>query len=163
MAADDVKPVMDGTLDALERQAKAWEAQYRQHKDQQELDARFAESSPGDLLAMWRAGKNERGRRLSKFEVEALVETFIRVFGERPPTSPGAAASPTESQTMLDEAKLVRRSDAAELLGVSVATLDRMEKDGRLPAKTRLGRAIAGWRLSELYTALDAGNCKPRR
>lgn len=161
MTASDAKPGTIATLEALERRTSAIDAQYQQHKDQQNLEARFSEASASELLAMWRAGKNERGRRLTKFETEALVEAFGRVFGEHPPTLPGEPTDPARAPP--DDATLVRRADAAVLLGVSVATLDRMEKDGRLPPKTRLGKAIAGWRLSELHAALDEGNCKPRR
>lgn len=39
-------------------------------------------------------------------------------------------------------------SDVAEILGVSKRTIERMEKRGTLPAKTRLSHKTVGWRAS---------------
>ncbi len=160
-----------GELARLQRTADAWEGERAHQRHLQELDTRFQDASPNDLLKMWASATNERGKRLNKFEAEALVAAFVRVFGEFPPT--GTSASDiSEQPPPLNNAKdtirslaeedfaIIRRKSAAELLGVSLATIDRMEKDGRLPAKTRLGRAIAGWRRRELEAAIDQGTHK---
>lgn len=49
----------------------------------------------------------------------------------------------------------VTRAQAAVLLGgISVDTVKRWEKVGRLPSPTRLSRKVVGWRRSQLDAAL---------
>lgn len=46
---------------------------------------------------------------------------------------------------MNTQAIIHRRREAAKRLSVSLATLDRMVKDGRLPAPIRLSTRRVGW------------------
>jgi hypothetical protein len=46
--------------------------------------ARFSDSSPAAVLSMLRSGLNEKGKPLSQFEREALVERHCEVFGHWP-------------------------------------------------------------------------------
>ena len=43
--------------------------------------ARFRHADRGDVLRMWREGRNERGEPLTAFEREALVERHCQLFG----------------------------------------------------------------------------------
>lgn len=50
--------------------------------------------------------------------------------------------------------RLVRRAEAAGMLSVSVMTLDRMTKDGRVPQPIRLSPRVVGWREQTLLSLL---------
>ena len=70
-------------LDAL---VARWQAEREDRAYQLKLKERFAKARTLDLMTMWATSTNETGRRLTTFEVEALVEAWLRVFGELPPT-----------------------------------------------------------------------------
>ncbi len=59
---------------------------------------------------------------------------------------------PLFDETPLDP--LLRRKDAARLLGVSSPTLWRWEKDGKLPPARRLSPGVVGWPKSELLAKM---------
>lgn len=50
--------------------------------------------------------------------------------------------------------RLVRRAEAAGMLAVSIMTLDRMVKDGRVPQPIRLSPRVVGWRERTLQELL---------
>ena len=61
--------------------------------------------------------------------------------------------------------KIIRPARLANLLGLSRATLWRMEKRGELPPKIALSPGVTGWRESDISEWLEArkilseGNC----
>ncbi len=55
----------------------------------------------------------------------------------------------------MDE-RLIRRKEAAEMLGCSVSTLERLAARGEVPAPRRLSRGRCGWLASELAAHLRA-------
>lgn len=56
--------------------------------------------------------------------------------------------------------RLVRRTEAAGTLGISLATLDRMTKDGRIPAPIRVSAKVIGWREEVLQSwILESEQC----
>jgi hypothetical protein len=57
------------------------EAHFREHAA---VIARFRHADRGDVLRMWRDGRNERGEPLTAFEREALVERLCELFGRWP-------------------------------------------------------------------------------
>lgn len=61
----------------------------------------------------------------------------------------GAGAAPDPDQ-------ILRRAQAAELLGVSLRQLDRLAEAGGGPTRTRLGEAAIGYRRRHLLEWLDA-------
>ena len=69
-------------LDAL---VARWQAEREDRAYRLKLKTRFAKATTLDLITMWATGANETGKRLTTFEVEALVEAWLRVFGELPP------------------------------------------------------------------------------
>ena len=55
---------------------------------------------------------------------------------------------------MTNQLQIIRRAKAAPMLGISINTLDRMVKDGRLPEPLRFGPRIVGWREQTLLEVL---------
>jgi hypothetical protein len=47
--------------------------------------ARFSDTSELEVVAVWESGLNERGKRLNKFEVRALGDRWVELFGRLPP------------------------------------------------------------------------------
>jgi predicted DNA-binding transcriptional regulator AlpA len=56
----------------------------------------------------------------------------------------------------VDGEKLVGRLEAAQILGISPATLDRLTAAGELPSRRRLSPGRSGWLYSELVSHLRA-------
>ncbi len=79
-------------LRRLDAQVARWQAEREDRAYQLKLKARFAKATTLDLITMWATSTNETGKRLNTFEVEALVEAWLRVFGELPPTSKATAS-----------------------------------------------------------------------
>ena len=76
----------------LEALVARWQAEREDRAYRLKLETRFAKATTLDLMTMWATSTNETGKRLTTFEVEALVEAWLRVFGELPPTSKAAAS-----------------------------------------------------------------------
>jgi predicted DNA-binding transcriptional regulator AlpA len=71
-----------------------------------------------------------------------------KVFRYAAPAVPNLSAA-------LERERLVRPGEAATMLGVSVATLYRMAREGKLPRARRLSHRVAGWSLAELIRFRD--------
>jgi predicted DNA-binding transcriptional regulator AlpA len=56
---------------------------------------------------------------------------------------------------------ILRKAQLLCLLNVSGSTLDRMERDGRIPPAVRLGRRAKGWRAGDILAALDRLSAAP--
>jgi excisionase family DNA binding protein len=53
-------------------------------------------------------------------------------------------------------ARFLDRADLAEMLGVSLGTIYRMETDGRLPKPFAFGKKIVRWDRTEIEQLLEA-------
>lgn len=64
----------------------------------------------------------------------------------------------------VDSAWLITAEKLAELLGVSIRTLWRLRRSGKLPAPVRIGGCVR-WRIETVQAWLDAGcpSCVPLR
>ncbi|MGK8437182.1 helix-turn-helix transcriptional regulator [Ectopseudomonas hydrolytica] len=51
--------------------------------------------------------------------------------------------------------RFLSMSDVAKILGVSKRTVERMEKRGTLPEKTRLSHKTVGWRSSRFQEFMN--------
>ena len=76
----------DDEVRRFEVTAARWNSERASHAHQLQLNDRFANATPLAICTMWASGTNDAGRRLSRFEVDALVEAWVRIFGELPPT-----------------------------------------------------------------------------
>lgn len=52
--------------------------------------------------------------------------------------------------------RFMNASEVAKILGVSKRTVERMEKSGALPAKTRLSHKTVGWWSSKFQAFISA-------
>lgn len=51
---------------------------------------------------------------------------------------------------------LIRRNQLKTLVGLSPSNVDRLEKEGRFPARRRIGAGTVGWLLSEVQAFLES-------
>lgn len=110
------------------------------------LGSYFVDAKPHQLIAMWDTGKNEEGRELSPFEVEALVEAWCTTFGDLPPDDCGGPQdSVLYKQASLSDDVLLDTNEVVRLTGVSLPTLTRMVIGGRFPKPRRIGPRRIGW------------------
>jgi predicted DNA-binding transcriptional regulator AlpA len=97
----------------------------------------------GVVVRLWEAGTNEKGQPLTRFELAALVERWCDLFGCLPPSDGVGqnppAAQPSEAEPQLDDLDTMTRADVARRLRAHVSTVQRMERDGRLPKPLRTG------------------------
>ena len=86
-------------------------------------------------------GKNEDGKPLSKFELAALVERWCELFHFFPPfdSATAAPAPPAPVEPEPEGSDMMTRADVAKKLRVSISSVQRLERDGRLPKPGRLG------------------------
>ena len=52
--------------------------------------------------------------------------------------------------------RLIRKSEALKLTGISATTLWRLEKSGQFPARVQVGPNTVAYRLSEVETWMDS-------
>jgi predicted DNA-binding transcriptional regulator AlpA len=64
-----------------------------------------------------------------------------------------------KESSMKSEPRIIRRKALAERLGVSLPTLDRWTRSGRIPKPKKLGARIVGWPSS----TVDSFVCKLAR
>jgi predicted DNA-binding transcriptional regulator AlpA len=135
-------------------QAKAlatqWEAQYEEHLRTAAIASRFKDATPSQVIHMWETCRNERGQRLSRSEVTALVERWLELFGAYPPgdTEPGDTAQPTEPEPQDDD--ILSPRDVVRLTGLSLSTIKRMVNDGRFHKPMHLSPRRIGWPAREV-------------
>jgi len=84
------------TLADAKALAERWESQAEQFAEEAALQSHFRNASASAVIRMWESGTNEVGKRLSKFELRALVERWCEVFGCLPP---GKDVEPTQTVT----------------------------------------------------------------
>jgi predicted DNA-binding transcriptional regulator AlpA len=84
-----------------------------------------------------------KGKPLTRFELAALIERWCELFGCLPPfDAAGQNAPPTTSPSdaePLDDLDTITRADVARRLRASISTIQRMERDSRLPKPLRTG------------------------
>lgn len=56
----------------------------------------------------------------------------------------------------MNDYKIIRPSELAEKLGVSIQTIWRMEKRGDLPQRVQLSKRAVGWRSDEIDSFIES-------
>ena len=148
-------PNRELTLDEAKALAEQWEAQGEDHREAAALQARFRTATPAAVIRMWESGKNEDGRKLTRFELRALVERWSELFGclppsgrvETKPTSPREAA-PADND-MLDMHDVVR------ITGLSKSTIKRRVQGSSFPKPLHLSPRRIGWRAASVRAWLE--------
>lgn len=115
-----------------------WEAQREDYEWQARLAARFGDANPRDVIKMWETGRNEKGKPLSKFEVQALAERWGTIFGTPPPcnddqSASEAAGARSSSIPMPADDTMLGIEDVQRMTGLSKSTIKRKVLDGSFP------------------------------
>ena len=156
------------TADRMQRQQESWDAQAAQQAWDDRVASYYRGLGPTAVVCMWEAGVNEQGKPLSTFELAALVERWSELFGCLPP-SDSSTPAPTTSAPVEPEPEgtdMMTRADVARKLRASVSSVQRMEKDGRLPKPARLGargRRHLARDVAALIEKLDNQRNAPRK
>jgi predicted DNA-binding transcriptional regulator AlpA len=138
------------TLEEARDIAARWERQQEDDSEQADpnswdnrVASYYRHLDASDVVRLWEAGTNEKGKPLSRFELAALIERWCDLFGCLPPSDAAGqnppAAQPSEAEPHLDDFDTMTRADVARRLRASISTVQRMEGDGRLPKPLRTG------------------------
>lgn len=117
---------------------------------------------------MWERGVNDRDKPLTKFELRALVERWCELFecmppgGEGEPNDSTAPASPDDLNQRADD-DLLTREEVARKLSTHVSTIQRMERDGRLPEALRIPARGRRHRASAVRALIESWGDNRRR
>jgi predicted DNA-binding transcriptional regulator AlpA len=151
-----------------ERQQEQWAAQAQQQAEDTHLECYYDHIRPTELVQMWQSQRNGQGKSLSRFELRALVEQWCKRFGCLPPSDVSASA-PTPSapvEPAPEGTDMMSRRAVAKKLGVSVSSVQRLERDGRLPKAAHLGargRRHLARDIDAFIAKLDEQRHAPRR
>jgi predicted DNA-binding transcriptional regulator AlpA len=134
------------TLEEARELATRWERlhdEWSERADPNAWDnavaAHYQHLGASDVMRLWEGGVNEKGNPFTPLELAALVERWCELFGCLPPSESAPAARPSETEPQLDDLDTMTRADVARRLRTSISTIQRMEKDGRLPKPLRTG------------------------
>jgi prophage regulatory protein len=142
------------TIEQAKALAAQWEAQYEAYLRSSAISTRFEDTTPSEVIRMWETCRNERGQRLTQFELEALVERWVGLFGAYPPSEDSAVPSgstvpqPEEPEPQDDD--MLSPRDVVRLTGLSKSTIKRMFNDGRFPKPMHLSPRRIGWPAREV-------------
>jgi prophage regulatory protein len=144
------------TLTDAKALAERWESEGEQFKDDASLLARFRDASPAAVIRMWETGVNEDGKRLTRFEVRALVERWCEVFGCLPPSDD---AEPTQTAAASAHAPaddtMLSLKDVVRITGVSASTIKRRVQDGSFPEPKHISIRRIGWQAGDVKAWLE--------
>ena len=103
---------------------------------------RVAEQAASDVVVAMEAF------RATLRQVAAAVDDLP---GDRPsPPAPTPPPKPAEPRPQLTGPRFLRMKTVAELCGLSRTTIWRLERDGKFPARYRLGANSVGWLAAEV-------------
>ena len=149
----------------IERQralADDWAIEAEHAANEAALNAHFNGCSAHQLIDMWEAGKNLKGKPLSQWEGQALVEAWCRVFGELPPHDNDTDAAEQEPSApgpeMPGDDTMLRAKDVVRLTGLSLSTLKRMVVGGRFVKPVRLSPRRIGWPARDVRMWLETAD-----
>ncbi len=158
------------TLEEAKALADQWKAQ---REDQERMPSAdyYRDASPHDLIRMWKTGKNTNGKKLTDREFGCLVERWVEVFGDLPPSDDETEANEaTPSSTKLPDLPpddtVVRPVAVVRLTGLSKSTINRMVSAGTFPSPLRIGERARGWLARDLKAwreLLDEQRRRPRQ
>ena len=140
-------PRKEQTIEEAQALAERMEAMAEGLKESWALTARFSDASPTTVVAMWRSGRNEKGKRLSKFEVQALGERYWELFKAPPPSMGQSGPAPTEPPPAppADDNQLLRMRDVERITSLGKTTIKRKMADGTFPKPVKISTRRMGW------------------
>lgn len=135
---------------ADEAQLGDWDTMAKQAHEEAAQDAtadNYVKAGSPALVRMWKTARNLDGKPISGREWQALCSAWYLTFGAMPPAGDdsygseepqdGQQAAPEPVSPIEIEEKPQSIRDVAHVTGISVATLDRMVRDGRFPQPMR--------------------------
>ena len=144
--ASTTKPQLmpDNSLSAFQRQAadnkRERDARDTERHEQDRIEALMSGYDDVQLVEAWRTGRDWHGILLTTDGFASLCQHLTRTFGRLPDgdcgegeplTARELATSAKDSELAgIDDASLLARSEAARLLGISIASLDRYVRRG---------------------------------
>jgi predicted DNA-binding transcriptional regulator AlpA len=144
------------TIEEAKTLAERWEAEYEDFAYEQRLTSRFRGAKPVDVVRMWDSGRNEDGKKLTRFEVQALAQRWGELFGCLPPCGDAEPAPviPSEPEPAGDPTLNMR--EVTRLTGLSESTIKRRVADGSFPVPSKLSPRRIGWPASAVKAWRDA-------
>jgi prophage regulatory protein len=140
------------SIDEARALASKWKAHHEDHIREVDVQARFSGVSASDLLEMWEQRTNERGKRLTKLEAEALACALTSAFG----CVPGAVAGEkAESKSLPPDDSMLRMSEVIRLTGISESSIKRLIEAGLFPKPIKLMPRRNGWQARDVKKWLD--------
>ena len=131
------------TIDQATALADGWHDMGDVYKEAQRLTARFADASPQRVIEMWESGRNEKGRPLSKFEVQALGERWCELFGCLPPTLGTNSFPPTPAEPESQDDTILGMREVRRMTGLSTSTIKRqMARRSQRPRRSASGGSV---------------------
>jgi prophage regulatory protein len=127
-----------------------------EHAFQGSVAARFRGLNAGDVLRLWESGRNEQGRKLSRFEVMALGEQWAALTGQPGLPNLGSATAPSPARPATPPAPvpaddtIIGMRDAVRMTGLSKSTIKRRVGAGTFPRWTKLSIRRVGWPASKV-------------
>lgn len=140
------------SLASAKQQAADWAAQKEDFDYGASLEARFRHCGPDDVIVMWETGTNEHGKRLTRFERQALVERWVCLFNSWPPSTDTSHATPPHPHDDPADDTMLRIEEVMRLTGISQSQLRRMwmEEPPRFPRPVKLSERMIGWKASDV-------------
>jgi hypothetical protein len=113
-------PGREVTITEAKALAEQWEAQAQDHCYAASLQARFRDTAPSAVIRMWESGKNEHGKKLTRFELLALVERWGELFGCLPPSDSVTAPQARPVASKPEDDKMLGMSDVVMLMSLAL-------------------------------------------
>ena len=149
------------TIEQARELAEDWEAEKERYEYEAALAARFRDAKRLDVIRMWDSGKNEKGKRLTKFEAHALAERWAALFGCLPPSGDEAEAKESaadkkaEPTAVPGDDEMLNIKQVAKLTTMSESTIKRRVQDGLFPKPIYLSERRKAWPARAVKRWLD--------
>jgi predicted DNA-binding transcriptional regulator AlpA len=136
------------TLEEVRRRAADLDGMFEDYQEQQALESRFSGVASTTLVESWETGKNEDGKRMTRFE-------WMKRFGCEPPwdTAEPKRAQPTDPEPADDT--IIYEPEVRRLTGTSPSGLKRLRRAGDFPEPTRISQRRIGWRAGVVKAWVD--------
>jgi prophage regulatory protein len=120
-----------------------------------ELEARFRSASEQEVIAMWGAGRNEKGEPLDAFQLEALAERWHTLFGFEPPFDDADGGNDAKAPDEPADDTIIHKPEVLRQTGISQSSLYRMTRDGRFLTAMQLSERRVGWKAGDIKAWLE--------
>lgn len=138
-------PRKELTIEEADALATRWEAMAETYAEACKLASRFNDAGPSRVVEMWRTGRNEKGKRLTKFETQALGDRWCELFGSLPPSVGESSTPPAPPQPVPADDAMLHMPDVERMTGLGKSTIKRKMRDGSFPMPTKISTKRIGW------------------